>query len=252
VPRSLLGILLVLSAQALHAKSDLYFTPQFKTGGKFVNVYSKSVAVTGDGYEPVVRRFSGSSAYLVTSPGSFGPRFEETDSIDGRPPALGHLEIRDAGNTNCYNDSCFTNRQTSGLMFIPLLWGSPPDDIRAGRTWTVKVDHAWEIGPAGVETVKVVSVDSSHRIVILQRDGRGEGSSEDDERGLTITVRGKSVHASIEGGTSHWTGQVIIQAGIVLSDEIRIEHRVTLKSEIGTLFGDERVTTMLSAAPPID
>jgi hypothetical protein len=135
-------------------------------------------------------------------------------------------------------------------MFIPLLWGPPPDNIHVGQTWKVKVDQAWEIGPAGVESVKVVSLDPTNHIAILQRDGRGTGASQDDERGLPITVNGKSGHASVEAGPSHWTGQIIIRAGIVLSDEILVERNVTLKSEFGTFSGEERVFTILSAAPP--
>jgi hypothetical protein len=65
-------------------------------------------------------------------------------------------------------------------------------------------------------------------------------------------VNGKGGHASVEAGPSHWTGQIIVRAGFVLSDEILIERKVTLKSEFGTFSGDERVSTMLSAAPPPD
>jgi hypothetical protein len=248
--RSLVAILVALSVQATRGNSDPYFKPQLKKGEQYVDIYSKSIAVTGDGYDAIVRRFGGSSAYVVTDPSPSGLRFDETDLIDGRSPARGSLETRDGGNTNCYNGSCYVNRQTSGLMFIPLLWGTPPDNIHVGQTWTVKVDKAWEIGPAGVESVKVVSLEPTNHIAILQRDGRGTGPSQDDERGLPITVNGKSGHASVEAGPSHWTGQILIRAGIVLSDEILIERKVTLKSEFGTFSGDERVFTILSAAPP--
>lgn len=249
--RIVFALLLVCSAGALARTAGTYFTPQFTRGERYTDIYSKSVAVTGQGFDPVVRRFSGRSAYVVTSAAPRALTFDETDVADGRPGATsGQLEIRDKGNTNCYNGSCALNTQTSGLVFIPPLWGAPPEHIEKQQRWTVDIPQAWEIGPAGHETVTVVSVDPADHVVILQRDGRGDGPSEDDRRGLSITADGKTAHATVEAGPSHWSGQIVIRAGVVLSDVIVIERAVTLKSDLGVFTGDERVTTILAAAPP--
>lgn len=242
-------ILLALFADAGASSSSPYFTPKFAKGESYTDIYSKTIAITGTGFDPIVLRGSGSSTYVVTDVNLQAVRFDETDVTEGHSPSPGQLEIRDAGNTYCFNRKCSTNNQTSGLAFMPLLWGTPPDTIRAGTTWNVTVSEPWEIGPPGIETVTVISLDPSSRMVVLQRAGHGIGASSDDASGLRVTVDGKTFHATVDPGPSQWSGQVVLRGGIVVSDEILLKRPLTLASDLGTFSGTERVYTLLTAAP---
>lgn len=250
VVAALLGA--VLASAGIASEPDPYLKPRFRTGERYADIYSKSVSIVGQGFEPIVKRFGGSSAYTVTDPNPDAPRFDESDIVDGRPPVPGTLVIRDQGNTNCYNDACYLNSQTSGLAFIPLLWGVPPGPLKAGLTWKISIDKPWEIGPAGTEKVQVISVDPVEKTLILQREGFGTGPAEDDKRGLPISVNGKSGTANVVAGLSHWSGRMIVRAGIVLSDEILIERVVTLHSDLGDFTGVERVYTISASMPVVN
>ncbi len=229
--------------------SNPYLTLQLQKGQVYADLFSKAVEVQGEGFDPYVGRYSGSAAYKVLDPDPANSTFDE------KYPALGKAEVeadvirKGDGETWCHDGKCDVDRETSGLAFNPLLWGMPAGDLKLGQTWQVQVTEPWEIGPAGSETVKVVSLDAANGIVTLEREGSGMGQSQDDGRKLPITVQGKKVPATVTAGPSTWSGLTTIQRGIILNDEILIRRSVTLQTEAGTFKGEETEYTLLNLMP---
>jgi hypothetical protein len=228
---------------------DAYLGLHVHAGEHYADIFSKAISVKGAGFDDIVRRISGTASYEVVSLAPEGPMFKLTYRYDGRPAGENAYQIRDGGKTGCNAGECSTNSDTSGLAFNPLLWGLPPGDLRAGMTWTVKIDKPWEAGPPGTETVRVMSVDAKNKIVMLEREGSGNGTSDDDQRQLPIVVDGKSGMATIVPGPSRWSGQIAVKNGIIVSDEILVERHVKLQSTLGNFEGDEREYTLLNAMP---
>ena len=86
-------------------------------------------------------------------------------------------------------------------------------------------------------------------IVTLEREGSGSGKSQDDERKLPITVKGKKLDATVKAGTSTWSGLTTLQHGLILNDEILIRRPVTLQTEAGSFSGEETEYTLLNLMP---
>lgn len=228
---------------------DVYLGLHVHAGERYADIFSKAISVKGAGFDEIVRRISGTATYDVVSSDAEGPTFKLSYRYDGRPAGENAYQIRDGGKTGCNAGACSTNSDTSGLAFNPLLWGLPHGELRAGMTWTIKIEKPWEAGPPGTETVRVMSVDAKNKIVMLEREGSGDGASDDDQRQLPIVVDGKSGMATIVSGPSRWSGQIAVKSGIVISDEILVERHVKLQSTLGNFEGDEREYTLLNAMP---
>lgn len=230
--------------------SSAYFRLQLQKGETYTNVFSKAVSIKGDGFEEIVSRISGSASDTVVNPNPDNPAFQNSYRYDGRPGGAGEYDVRDGGKTFCAQDKCATDADSSGLMFNPLLWGAPPSDLKPGMTWKIKITQPWELGPAGTETVHVVSLDPANHVVMLDRWGSGSGESDsEDAHTAHITVGDKTDVAKIVPGPSRWSGQTVFRHGIILSDVILIERPVTLVSKLGTFHGVEREYTLLNAMP---
>ena len=53
-------------------------------------------------------------------------------------------------------------------------------------------------------------------------------------------------------GVSHWAGYTTFRAGVVISDELLVERRVTFtNSELGPINGTERQYILLNLAPNV-
>ena len=74
----------------------------------------------------------------------------------------------------------------------------------------------------------MASLDPADGIVTLERDGGGTGESQNDQRKLSITVKGKKLDATVVAGTSAWSGLTTVQRGLTLNDEILTRRPVTL------------------------
>lgn len=230
-------------------KPSPYLTPQLQKNQIFANVFSKALEVRGEGFEPYSGRYSGTAAYKVLDPDPSKPTFDTRSPAFDKADYHAIATLADDGQDWCEQGKCTVNRQTSGPIFNPLLWGIPVGELKVGQSWQVTITEAWEIGPAGKETVRVVSLDPAGGIVTLEREGSGTGKSQDDERKLPISVKGKKLDATVVAGPSTWSGLTTIQRGLILNDEILIRRPVTLQTEAGTFSGEETEYTLLNLMP---
>ncbi|HET7175065.1 MAG TPA: hypothetical protein VFK21_03575 [Gammaproteobacteria bacterium] len=245
----IIGSLCIGTAVADTGKANPYLIPQLQKGQIFANVFSKALEVRGEGFEPYSGRYSGTEAYKVLDPDPSKPTFDTRSPAFDKPDYHAIATLGDGGQDWCEQGKCTVNRQTSGPIFNPLLWGMPDGELKLGQTWQVTVTEPWEIGPAGKETVRVVSLDPAEGIVTLERDGNGTGKSQDDERKLSITVKGKKLDATVVAGPSTWSGLTTVQHGLILNDEILIRRPVSLQTEAGTFSGEETEYTLLNLMP---
>ncbi len=244
------GILAAASVQGAGPDpSSGYFSLQLQKGQVYADVFSKALEVRGEGFDDYTGRYSGTAAYKVLDPNP------EQPSFDLRSPAFDKatyhvvLTLQDRRQQDCIEGKCEVDRETSGLIFNPLLWGMPTGELKVGQTWGVQVTEPWEIGPQGSETVRVVSLDPETGIITLRREGGGSGASQDDARKLPIVVKGKKLDATVTAGPSHWSGLTTIQHGMILNDEILIRRSVTLQTEAGQFTGEETEYTLLNQMP---
>jgi hypothetical protein len=244
------GILAAASAQGAGPDpSSGYFSLQLLKGQTFADVFSKALEVHGEGFEPYAGRFSGTEAYKVVDPDPSKPTFDTKSPAYGKPSYHAIATLSDSGQDWCESGKCSINRQTSGPIFNPLLWGTPAGVLKPGQTWQVVITEPWEIGPKGQETVRVLSVDPAEGIVTLEREGSGSGKSQDDEHKLSIVVKGEKLEATVTPGASTWSGLTTIQRGLILNDEILIRRPVTLQTAAGTFHGEETEYTLLNLMP---
>ena len=250
ISSSLLLILPPAAYGADQAITNPYLTPQLQKGQVFADVFSKAVELQGDGFEPYTGRYSGTEAYKVLDLDPSKPSFDTKSPAFDNPSYHAVATLSDGGRNWCeQGGQCSVNRQTSGPIFNPVLWGTPTGELKVGQTWKVAVTEPWEIGPPGRETVRVVSLDPAEGIVTLEREGSGSGPSQDDAHKLPIVVKGAKQEAAVVAGSATWSGLTTIQRGMILNDEILIRRRVTLQTAVGTFNGEETVYTLLNLMP---
>jgi hypothetical protein len=233
-----------------------YLKPHVRVGEQITDVYSKSVSWSGAGLRGHVVRYSGTSTYAITAVRPDAIVFDELDRSDGQPPspAVHGAKVLADGNTWCYQGKCRINDQTSGVFFIPLLWGVAPDSVQADSAWHVKIDQPWEIGPTGTEQVRVVDVDPVHGAITLVRHGSGTGPSSDELRWMRAstpieitTTDGNRVAVALLPGNSTWSGRTTIRRGVVASDEILVTQQVEFVAKDGKTWNAElRAYTLLN------
>jgi hypothetical protein len=114
----------------------------------------------------------------------------------------------------------------------------------------VQVSHAWEFGPPGKQTIRVISVDPQDGHVTLTRDGEGDGPREQAGKTTEVMKGGKSYTVSVKRGYTHWSGKATIQHGLIVSDECLSDAEVELSSpEFGTVTGRERMFMAIMQHP---
>lgn len=247
-----IGATLFAAASAADpGKANPYLTPRLEKGQVFANVFSKALEVRGEGFDPYSGRFSGTAAYKVLDSDPSKLTFDARSPAFDKPDYHAIATLADGGQDWCEHGRCTVNRQTSGPIFNPLLWGMPAAKLKVGQTWQVAVTEPWEIGPAGQETVRVVNLDPADGTVTLEREGSGMGKSQDDERKLPIVVKGKKLDATVTPGMSTWSGLTTVQHGLILNDEILIRRPVTLHTEAGIFSGEETEYTLLNLMPTL-
>jgi hypothetical protein len=150
-------------------------------------------------------------------------------------------EYRDNGRTMCFKGECSVTHDASGPFFNPTFWGEPQGVLKAGMSWKVQLKSAWELGPAGEQTITVLSVDPENSIVVLRREGRGAGAYENAAGEMMAKRDGKQYRSTVKYGDAHWVGQAIFQHGVVVSDELLCITSVELTSpELGTIQAQQR------------
>ena len=243
-------------ANKAHHKENLspelaswYFKPSFFKGQKLANIYSRTISYSGEGFEDIVKRISGTSSYEVLDPDKLKPVFQETDLYDGRPSMRSKALITVSG-LGVYDGKVLVNSSASGLMISELVWGALPQKIHEGDKWEVNLKQAWELGGPGVQTVTVMQLDSKNHTVMLKREGTSEGFYDGEAKSLTVTTKdGRNVKADMTPGTSHWEGYTLFKNGIIIGDELMVVRTFTLSGEGLEAQGHQREYILLNAMP---
>ncbi|HEX4299249.1 MAG TPA: hypothetical protein VH327_00105 [Gammaproteobacteria bacterium] len=230
-------------------KTNPYVTLQLQKGQVYATVFSKALEVRGEGFDDYTGRYSGTAAYKVLDPNPDRPEFDLKSPAFDKATYHVMLTLLEHGRQNCIEGKCEVDRETSGLTFNPLLWGMPAGELKVGQTWQLVVTEPWEIGPQGIETVSIVSLDPATGAATLRREGNGSGASQDDARKLSIVIKGRKLEATVTAGASHWSGLTTIQHGMILNDEILIRRSVTLQTEAGQFSAEETEYTLLNQMP---
>lgn len=123
---------------------------------EFGNVFSRTVAFQVNGFDPLVKRISGTGIYEVERVTPQEIVTNSTFLYDGRPASTGETTIKDGGRTICWKSNCSAATDASGVSINPLLWGTPKGKLHVGQSWEVIINVPWELGPPGKETVKVI------------------------------------------------------------------------------------------------
>lgn len=245
--------LLLASTAARADSSDTYLKPSLKVGETLASIFSKTVSITGSGFDEYTKRIAGSANNMVVKVTPEAIDFKTDYRYDGYPSGGGDYKILQDGITNCINGKCTVNDETSGVLFNPLLWGVIPKDLTVGTQWTAHIARSWEIGPPGTERVQVVRLDPINGVVVLAREGGGTGPSSDDEalkasgKSVTITRSGKEIAVSVIPGETQWTGYTTVCRGVIVSDVIIVHRHVTMVSKTGETFqGEQRSYTLFN------
>ncbi|HEY3951370.1 hypothetical protein [Phenylobacterium sp.] len=234
------------------ATSDGFLRPAVRAGDRFAFVFSKTISISGADFDAYTGRISGSSIETIASVTPQAITEQESYRYDGRPAGVDQVVVRDHGATNCVDGKCAPNDQTSAPLFNPLLWGAIPPDLTKTSTWRATIPNAWEIGPAGEETVRVVLLDPADGLVTLERRGHGSGPSSDDaaRSQIKIVSKGKTLMVKLVPGDASWEGYASVRHGVTVSDEIIVHRPVTLTAATGETFqAEERVYTLFIQAP---
>ena len=224
--------------------------PQLVASQELGNVFSRTISFSIPGYDPFVRRVSGTAAYRVTKTNSDGFLLAGRFLYDGSPVSTGDTLIKDGGRTICYKDQCSPSTDASGATINPALWGGWPDKIRAGQSWTVEIATPWELGPPGKQVVSVVAVDPATETIRLRRSGSGEGFFADDTKQISLTAKGVKTIVDVKPGRATWTGYATFRKGIVMSDALLVERSVQVTANGQTLNGTERQYILLNSIDP--
>jgi hypothetical protein len=235
---------------AAEKTASVYFQPKLQAGQKLGNIFSRATSYSADGMDEVVRRVSGTAVYVVTENSAQSLALNCEIRYDGKPVYKAKTEMKDRGRTICYDGSCSTNTDASGLFYNPLLWGDPKGTIRKGMSWTVSIADPWELGPPGEQTVTVIETDPANHALTLKREGAGEGFFAGDHKQIQVSKGGQNYQVDVSPGRSHWVGYTRFREGIVISDELLVERPVILSSkDLVNLPAQERQYILLNATP---
>ena len=215
------------------------------------NVFSRTISFQVNGFDPLVRRVSGTGIYKVEKVTPEQIVMNSSFLYDGSPVSTGETTLKDEGRTICWKDSCSPSTDASGVSINPLFWGAPKGKLHVGQTWEVTIAIPWELGPGGKETVRVVSIDAANDSVTLERVGEGEGDAVNEIKKLPLVKDKKNYVVDVAAGKAKWSGYTTFRRGVILSDVLLVERQVTVTStELGQSSGTERQYILLNSAPP--
>jgi hypothetical protein len=241
------------SKPAAEEKAPAYFTLQPHPGEILYYIGFRTVAISAPGLDHSVVSPSGSEAIFTILPGSTSTDLKMTTSarIEGEfQVENAPYELSDRGDTECFQGKCYPEHSASSMVAKASIWGLPAGPLHAGMSWTVEVSHGWEFGPAGKQTIRVISVDPQDGSVILTRDGEGDGPPDPVSNTTAVTKGGKSYTVSVKHGHTRWSGKATIRHGLIISDECLADAEVELSSpEFGKVTGRERMFMALMQHP---
>jgi hypothetical protein len=215
------------------------------------NVFSRTISFQINGFDPFVRRVSGTGIYKVEQITPQQIVANASFLYDGNPVITGENIIKDDGRTICWNGKCSAATDASGVSINPLFWGAPKGKLHVGQVWEVEITTPWELGPAGKQVVKVVSIDPSNESITLEREGEGEGDALNEIKKLPLVKDKKTYNVDVSAGKAKWGGYTTFRHGVILSDVLLMERPITITSpEIGQRSGTERQYILLNAVPP--
>jgi hypothetical protein len=230
-----------------------YFTLQPHPGEMLYYIGFRTMVISAPGLDRSVVSPSGSEASFKILSGSTSDDLKMTTSarIEGQfQVENAPYELRDRGDTECFQGKCSPERSASALVAKASIWGLPTGPLHAGTSWTVEVSHPWEFGPAGKQTIRVISVDPEDGSVVLTRDGEGDGPRAQAGDTTVVTKSGRSYTVSVKRGHTHWSGKATIQRGLIVSDECLSDAEIELSSpEFGKMTGRERMFMALMQHP---
>jgi hypothetical protein len=239
---------------AAEPEASAYFTLQPHPGETLYYIGFRTMVISAAGLDRSVVSPSGSEASFKILPGSTSNDLKMTTSarIEGQfQVENAPYELRDGGDTECFQGKCYPEHSASALVAKASIWGLPPrGPLHAGISWTVEISHAWEFGPPGKQTIRVILVDPEHDSAVLTRDGEGDGPRDQAGHTTVVTKGGQSYTVSVKRGHTHWSGKATIQHGLIVSDECLSDAEVELSSpEFGKLTGRERMFMALMQHP---
>jgi hypothetical protein len=233
--------------------TSAYFTLQPHAGEILYYIGFRTMVISAPGLDSSIVSSSGSEASFTILPGSTpsdvkmttSARIEGHFEIENAP-----YELRDGGDTECFQGKCYPERSASALVAKASIWGVPSRPLHAGMSWTVEISHPWEFGPAGKQMIRVISVNAKDGSVILTRDGDGDGPRDQATSTTVVKKGGQSYTVAVKRGHTHWSGRATIQHGLIVSDECLSDADVILSSaEFGEMKGRERMFMALVQHP---
>jgi hypothetical protein len=261
--RSLIFALVLVSLAArANAQSAPTLTPSFTVGQQITQIFSLTNGVTGDGFDPVVKRVAGSAAYTVVNVTPDRVDFTGPYEYDGLAKGSGPSSM-DRRTLYPLNKGVATpDLESSGLTYNPYLWGAPRS-VRVGDAWEVTIPSSWEMGTAGTQRVRVVAIDDADGSITLERTGEGAVDPakthaadspwplQPNQRALAVTIAGKTIATVLaSSGPYRWRGFTTFRDGVVISDALLSERDVTLKTPDGsTLPAHQRMIMLLNEVP---
>jgi hypothetical protein len=214
------------------------------------NTFSRTIAFHITGFDDFVRRVSGTGAYKVLT---VSPEEIVSDSsflYDGAPVSKGETAIKDDGRTICWKGKCSPATDASGVSMNPLLWGAPSGTLHLGQRWEVSIPIPWELGPAGKQLVKILSIDPKNDSITLERTGAGDGDTANEIKKLPLVKDKNTYTVDVSMGAAKWRGRTTFRNGIIVSDVLLVERAVTVNSkEFGQSTGTERQYILLNESP---
>lgn len=149
---------------------------QMRVSQEIGNVFSQTISFQVNGFDPFVRRMSGTGIYKVEKVTPEQIVMSSSFLYDGNPVSRGETTVKDGGRATCWKGDCSTSTDASGVSINPLLWGAPKGKLHVGQTWEVAITVPWELGPVGKQTIKVISIDRSNDSITLERKVRAKAT----------------------------------------------------------------------------
>lgn len=255
VPLALLTAILLGRASDAASKKSIdaarCLETKLQVSQEIGNVFSRTVAFQVNGFDPLVRRVSGTGIYKIVKITEGQIVTTSTFLYDGAPASTGETTIKDEGRTICWRGECSMATDASGVSINPLLWGTPNGKLHVGQTWDVTISVPWELGPPGKQIVRVISIDPWNDTITLERTGEGEGDSANEIKKLSLVKDKKAFPVEVSAGKAKWSGYTTFRHGVILSDSLLMERSVNVSSkELGQSSGTERQYILLNSTAP--
>lgn len=237
------GVAIAASPKDFKADNASVLVPHVQQGQTLCDITYRVIALHGTGFDDRVVQIPATGTFTFqpnddpsTIKWKFSVRMDGKTAIEN---VLG--EYRDEGRVQCVNGQCNVMTDASSPFYNPAFWGKPIGRLVPGMVWNVELKQPWELGPAGTQTITVLSVDRASGIVVLKREGEGVGPYEGKHDATTVKKDGKTIRVDTKYGKAHWVGQAVFQHGITVSDELLTITPVEVSSpEIGTVHAEER------------